>query len=448
MLPPGSWTPAFWQTYRFLTAPREYSKTISTRYGKISRFRGLNGHGVAIADPELARAVFAAEPDTFETAPVLTDIFGSHSVIAVSGPKHKGQRKLLNPRFHGVRIKAYLQVMQRVVRDHLEGWQRAREDGSVVVVHDLAQALTLDVIIETVFGDSLGGERSSAREIVRDLMGALSPTFVAARALRSSLYPPWRTFVRRRAAFDGWVDRMTFDRRARGDLGTDILGLLLEARYDDGASMPDVEIRDQLMTLLLAGYETTAIAFAWGVYWLLREPSTLELLRRSIDDLGPDPSLEALVRLPYLQAVIAETLRVEPIVTDVGRICHVPLEIGPFTIPAGELAIVNVSAILADPDLFPEPHRFRPDRFLGRGFHAGEFMPFGGGSRRCLGAAFAESELAIALAAVAADWELVLADDRPEEAVRRNITMGPKRGVRVRVLGRRVVPRGGSAIAG
>jgi cytochrome P450 len=441
MRPPGSWAPAFWQTYRFLTAPREYSRAIGERYGKVSRFRGLNGRGVAIADPRLAREVFAADPDTFDTAPVLADLFGAHSVLAASGAKHRSQRKLLNPRFHGATMKAYLRAIQRVVGEHLDTLGRACIEGSVVVVHELGQALTLDVILETVFGDSLGEERTTARAIVRGLMGALSPTFVAARALPSRFYPPWRTFVRRRAAFDGWVDGMTSERRARGNLGADILGLLLEATYDDGSSMLDAEVRDQLMTLLLAGYETTAIAFAWGVYWLIREPSTLERLRASIDELGVDPPLEALVRLPYLQAIIAETLRVEPIVTDIGRICRVPFDIGPFTIPAGEFAIVNVSAILADPELFPEPSQFRPERFLDGGFHAGEFMPFGGGSRRCLGAAFAESELAMGLAAVAMGWELALADDTPEQAVRRNITMGPKRGVRVRVLGPRLAPR-------
>ncbi len=448
MLPPGSWTPALWQTYRFLTAPREYSKIIGERYGKVSRFRGLNGRGVAIADPRLAREVFAAEPDTFETAPVLADLFGAQSVLAASGAKHKSQRKLLNPRFHGATMKTYLRAMQQVVAEHLDALRIARIEGRVVVAHELGQALTLDVILETVFGDGLGSGRATARAIVGNLMGALSPTFVAASALRSRLYPPWRTFIRRRAAFDGWVDRLMAERRARSHLGADILGLLLEATYDDGSSMRDAEVRDQLMTLLLAGYETTAIAFAWGVYWLIREQSTLERLRASIDELGADPPPDALVRLPYLQAVIAETLRIEPIVTDIGRICRVPFDIGPFTIPAGEFAIVNVSAILADPELFPEPHRFRPERFLEGGFHAGEFMPFGGGSRRCLGAAFAESELAIGLAAVATDWDLALADDTPEQAVRRNITMGPRRGVRVRVLGPRISPRrSGAAVA-
>lgn len=141
--------------------------------------------------------------------------------------------------------------------------------------------------------------------------------------------------------------------------------------------------------------------------------------------------------LPYLQAVISETLRIEPVVTDLARICRAPLSLGSWTVPAGELVVVNVSAIHADEALFPEPSRFRPERFLERTFAPGEFMPFGGGARRCLGAAFAESELALGLAAIAGSWELALADQTPERAVRRNITMGPKRGVRVQVVGAR-----------
>jgi cytochrome P450 family 110 len=440
MLPPGPRTPAFWQTLRFGASPREYSQALSARYGLVTRFRALNGKGVAVSDPELAREVFAADPATFETLPVMAQLFGNLSVLSTHGPTHKRQRKLLNPRFHGARVKTFLDTMQRVVREHLLALRKAASEGKVVVMSDLAQALTLDIIIETVFGESVGVERPLARAILQRLIHALSPAFVFAKRLRAPFYPPWRTFLRRRSQFDAWVDAMIALRRDRGALGGDILGLLLEARYDDGSAMEDVEIRDRLMTLLLAGHETTAIALAWGVYWLLRDPPALARLRAEIDALGPEPRAEALARLPFLEAVISETLRIEPVVSDVARVCREPLKLGPWTVPPGEFVIVNASAILSSPALFPEPSRFRPERFLEKGFHAGEFMPFGGGSRRCLGAAFAEAELAIALASLVGEWDLALADDAPERAVRRNITMGPKRGVRVRVLGARAVP--------
>jgi cytochrome P450 len=269
------------------------------------------------------------------------------------------------------------------------------------------------------------------------LMRSMSPSLVGATLLHRRWFPPWRKFVASRAAFDAWVDTLLAARRASSNLGSDVLGTLLESRFDDGSAMSDSEIRDQLMTLLLAGYETTATAVAWGVYWLLREPATLARLRRDIDALGPNPAIETLVRCPYLEAVVSESLRVEPVVTDVARLCKRYLKVGRWTVPAGDVAVVNLLAILTDARLFPEPERFRPERFLDRTFSAAEFLPFGGGTRRCLGAAFAEAELAIVLGTIASEWELALASDVPERAVRRNITMGPERGVVVKVLGPR-----------
>jgi cytochrome P450 len=436
MLPSGPRTPAFWQTLRFASAPREYSRKIA-RHGSAVRFRALNGKGVSVSDPELAREVFSADPAGFEALPVLGDLFGSRSVLATSGAIHKRQRKLLNPRFHGSHVRALLGVMQRVVGARLTDFARAAETGEVIAMADFGQALTLDVILETTFGASEGLDRAASRKMLQGLIQALSPLFVFAPLLRSPWFPPWRTFIRRRAAFDAWVDDLVAARRRAHVLGNDILGMLLEATYDDGAPMDDAEIREQLMTLLVAGHETTAVAFAWAVYFLLREPSSLARLRGELDALGPNAAPDAIVRLPYLGAVISETLRIEPVVTDVARVCRKPLALGKWQVPEGELALVNLSSILDNEELFPEPRRFRPERFLERNYSVGEFVPFGGGHRRCLGAAFAEAELATALAAIASHWELALASAEPERSVRRNITMGPKGRVRVRVVRRR-----------
>ncbi len=271
MLPPGPSTPAFWQTLRFVSDPREYSRAQRARFGSAVRFHVLNGKGVSVTDPELARQVFAADPDGFDSLGVLGEIFGPSSVLATSSATHRRQRKLLNPRFHGARIKSLLQVMERVVSGHMAGLESARTKAIPVSMIELGQQLTLDVILETAFGASEALDRPAAQAILRDIIDGLSPLFVFAAPLRSALFPPWRAFTRRRAAFDSWVDAIVTERRRTGALGADILGMLLEATYEDGSPMDGGEIRDQLFTLLLAGHETTAVAFAWSVYWLLRE---------------------------------------------------------------------------------------------------------------------------------------------------------------------------------
>ncbi len=304
----------------------------------------------------------------------IVGLFGKRALLATSGPEHLRQRKLLNPRFHRASIRSLLETIQRAVRQCAEALVTANASGKTVRMLDVAQAITQDVILEAVFGSDESLDRPSARELLGALRAGGRASLFGATKLQTPLYPPWRTFARRRAAFDAWVDAIILRRRQQGALGTDILGSLLEARYEDGSPVEDAEIRDQLMTLLFAGHETTATAIAWGVHWLLHEPATLTRLRAEIDALGSSPALEALIRLPYLEAVTSETLRVEPIVTFVSRVCRVPVRIGQWTVPAGEIASVNLLGILDDETIFPEPERFRPERFLGRSFTAAEFL--------------------------------------------------------------------------
>ncbi len=272
------------------------------------------------------------------------------------------------------------------------------------------------------------------------MVHGIQPSILGGRIFQMPWFPPWRRFLRARAAFDAWADGLIHARRARGEdaLGGDVLGVLLSARYEDGSPMDDAEIRDQLITLLLAGHETSATAIAWAVYYLARTPETLVQLRQELDALGPEPSAEAVVRAPYLDAVVAETLRIEPIVTEIVRVCREPFTLAnQWTVPKGEVVAVMLISILKDARMYPEPERFRPERFLEKKFGPAEFLPFGGGARRCLGAAFAEAELALAIAELAQCWELELAGDEPERATRKNLTMGPAHGVRTRIRSRR-----------
>ncbi len=439
MLPPGPRTPAIWQTYRYVVTPASFMREMHAAFGDAVSFHSVMGKGIAVFEASLARDVFAAPPETFEPVPLVEALFGGSAVIAVSGDRHRRLRKLLNPPFHGEKVRGFLGAMQRAVRGSLGVFERAARTGSPVLMTDVSQAMALDVILETVFGAG-DLDRVAGRATLLDTIGAFSPAIVGGQLLHKAWFPPWRRFVRARRRFDRWVGELVAQRRTRGaeGLGDDVLGILLAARYDDGTSMGDAEIRDQLFTLLLAGHETSAIAMAWCIYHLLRNQGALATLRAEVDGIGPDLAPEALTKLRYLDAVVSETLRIEPVVTDVLRTCREPLTLGgKWTIPPGGLAAVMLASILRDPRVYPEPERFRPERFLEQRYGASEFVPFGGGARRCLGAAFAQSELAIAVGEIVSRWEIELASGSPERSIRRNLTMGPKHGVPIRVLGPR-----------
>lgn len=426
MLPPGPRTPRLWQSLRYVVQPVPYVRELQEKYGDVFGLASLAGTGIAVLDPALAKEIFAAPPDTFEAIPLLRAIFGQHAVIATARSEHRRQRKLLNPPFHGARIKALYATMRTVIDRHLLA-MRPRDE---VRMLDIAQALALDVILETMFGASLDGPmRARGRVLLGGTIHAFDPVLISTTKLHTRTFPVFRRYDDALRRLHAWFDEVIAGRRSTGADHPDLLGLLLAARYEDGAPLTDDELHDQLVTLLLAGHETSATALAWATYWLLREPRVLAAVREETRDLGTD----AIVKAPYLGAVVTETLRIEPIVTDVVRICREPFRLGPWTVPARGLVAVMLTTILNDPRVFPEPRSFRPERFLeSRTYHVGELLPFGGGTRRCLGATFAEAELAIAIATLANHLDLVLVE-KEERSVRRNITMGPARGVRVRV---------------
>lgn len=424
------------QAYRFIFQPAEFVQSLRDKYGDVVRFHSAVGKGIALMDPALVKEVFAASPDKFEALPMVDPLFGPEAVITASGERHKKLRKLLNPRFHGAQVKGFLTVMQRAIREHVQRLLQSASDGKIVATTDFSQAMALDVIIETVFGEAEDLNRDEAREVLRNMVHAFHPSILAGGIFQKPWFPPWRRLLRARSAFDSWANGLIRARRARGEdtLGSDVLGVILAARYDDGSAMTESEVRDQLITLLLAGHETSATALAWCVYYLARSPEVLAQLRRELEKLGPEPSPESLVRLPYLDAIISETLRIEPIVTDVLRVCREPFTVGnQWTVPQGEVIAIMIASIMKDARYFPEPERFRPERFLEKKYSLSEYLPFGGGARRCLGAAFAESELALAVAELALHCNIQLASNAPERTKRRNVTMGPARGVRIRV---------------
>jgi cytochrome P450 len=387
-------------------------------------------------DPEHARAIFSADPDTLEpfNVKLLAPFFGERSVIMTGGERHRRDRKLLTPPFHGARMRAYGRAIVDATRSQTQGWR----PGWVGPVQRDTEAVSLDVIIRAVFGIEEPGQRRRWSEAIRENVSSASPVIIFLPGLRREFLGlgPWARFRRARASLDELIFSELASRRARGAKGEDILSLILAARYDDGTSMTDEEIRDQLLTLLAAGHETTATALAWALYWIHRDPKLLGDLRAELGSSGRDAEPDAVAALPLLDATCAETLRLHPIVPDVARRLRAPLTLGRWTIPARAGVAVVTALLHNNPAIYPRPDAFDARRFLDAKPSPFSYTPFGGGSRRCLGAAFALYEMKLVLATLLSDFELQLVDMRVRPS-RQNVTMGPRGGIRMRVLRRR-----------
>jgi cytochrome P450 len=304
------------------------------------------------------------------------------------------------------------------------------------------QAISLEIIMRAVFGVEDMQRGAEIGDAILESISAMTPTLIFFKFLRHSFggIGPWARFMRASQRVDTLLLSEIAARRQKGESGDDILSLMMSARYEDGGSMSDTDLRDELLTLLFAGHETTAISLAWAFYWLARQPEDMERLLSEIDALGPDPEPDAIAALPFLDAVCHEALRMHPVVPDIMRKLRKPFDLLGYTIPAGTGLAASAMLLHRREDLYPEPHRFRPSRFLERKPAPHEFIPFGGGARRCLGAAFAMYEMKIVLATLLRSHRLRLATDATVVAARRGFTFGPKGGIMMIDDGARSVP--------
>jgi len=381
-------------------------------------------------NPEAIKAVFTADPDTFDTPlrEQASPFLGETSLILTTGARHRQDRKLLTPPFHGARMRAYGKTIIEIAQNVAARWT----EGQPFVMLDVTQAITLEVILRAVFGVEDDARRAQFREAVVQLMKAMaSPAITMFEFTRRQFggLGPWARFQKTRARFDALVYEEIAARHESTLLGEDILSLMMTARYDDGSAMTDAELRDQLHLLLFAGHDTTSTALSWAFYWLHQKPEVLSRLLAEVDALGENPEPEAIASLPYLEAVCQETLRIHPIAINVGRLLKRPFDVMGFTVPAGTTVMLSALMLHNREELYPEPRVFRPERFLERKFSPFEFIAFGGGARRCLGAAFAMYEMKLVLATVLRSYGLRLVSDKPVKAVIRGLTMGPKGGI-------------------
>lgn len=435
-LPAGS-SNAVWSSLRYLGDPYGFLHKEWKKHGDPFTLPTLQGMLVITGDPAHIRTLMAADPDGYASfnGEGFKDIVGGNSLIVLSGAPHKAARKLLTPPFHGARMRAYGHLMRAVTIAQTEGWPVDRP----FTLQKTTQAISLDVIIQAVFGVSEPSRMAVARRIILAIVRALRPSLFLFPFLRHEFggLGPWAQFQRLMQEMQDLVSAEIAMRRAETHEREDILSLLLAARFEDGRGLDERAIMEHLMTLLIAGHETTAVSLTWAMYWLHRYPEALERLRAEIDALGPEAEPEDIAKLPFLEAVCHETLRLYPIAPVVARRLLRPFHLGGYELPAGCNVAAGVALVHAREELYPEPNRFRPERFLERTYAPHEFLPFGGGHRRCIGAAFALYEMKIVLATLVARFHLCLASDRPVVPEVRITTTGPKGGVKMVLRERR-----------
>jgi cytochrome P450 len=387
---------------------------------------------VFTGDPAGIKAIYTADPDTFE--PLNQDFgefIGARSLILAKGAEHKRARKLMMPPFHGARMRAYGEGMCRLTEERAKDWQV----GQTVPMLDEMQEISLDVILQAVFGVTERAQMTELAKLLLEITNGISPLIAVFPALRREFggIGPYASFKRRHRRLHEHLDKLIAARREAGPR-EDILSLLLAARDEDGQPMPDDEIRDQLILLVFAGHETTAIAIAWALYGL-HQPENAAVLSRLRDELaalGPSPDPDALAKQPYLEAVCQETLRRHPLAPAPSpRKLLRPFDLMGYTLPAGMGVAAAIGIAHFREEVYPEPMRFRPERFLERQFSPFEFLPYGGGARRCLGAAMASFELKLVLGTLLRRFRLRLASLKPDKGKVRAANAGPARGVKM-----------------
>jgi cytochrome P450 family 135 len=426
-LPPGPTTPSALQTLHWLVRPISFMEACRRRHGDAFsvRFLGFETPLVMVSSPEAIRALYSEPGHQLPPGRTLSlrPIVGARSVLLLEGTEHLSRRRLMLPPFHGDRMRAYEPTVREATERAIASWPADRP----FAVHPSMQSITLEVILRAVFGVADAERRERLRARLVELLGSTASAglqFSVLLARRLGTKDPLLRMQALMAEIDKILGVEIADRRVEGETTAkrdDICSLLVAARFEDGGQMEDREIRDQLMTLLLAGHETTATALAWTLDLLTRHPDALSRLRTELD--AGDEA--------YLRAVIAESLRLRPVIPLAGRHLTSDLHANGMVLPAGTDVTPAIWLTHTRAESYPEPYAFRPERFLGSAPPTYAWIPFGGGVRRCLGAAFAEMEMRVVLTAILRDRAPLPAARRAERVARRNVTFSPRHGTRI-----------------
>jgi cytochrome P450 family 110 len=441
----GPKAPQLWQLIQWIAHPTQYLERNAHRYG--DRFRGSFlrfPNIVFLSDPEALEKLFTDSPEQFDGGSANTlvrPILGNNSLLMLDGERHKRHRQLLMPPFHGDRMRAYGQLICQITEQVTGQWTEHKP----FLARSAMQAISLQVMLRAVFGLEEGERYQQLQHLLSSLldlslssMGNILLFFPFAQRDLGS-WSPWGRFLEQKRRINQLIYAEIRERRAQPDSSrTDILSVLMAARDAEGQPMTEEELLDELMTLLVAGHETTATALTWALYWIHHLPDVKEKLLHELDTLGADPDPSDITRLPYLSAICSETLRIYPVaIIPTPRIVLSPITFLGYEFEPGTLLIPSIYSAHHRQQTYPNPKQFRPERFLERQFSPYEYLPFGGSNRRCIGAAFALFEMKLILATVMSRFELTLASDKTVQPVRRGPTIAPDSGVPIVMTGKR-----------
>jgi cytochrome P450 len=427
-LPPGPPLPRWAQTILFMRYWPRFVTACGRRYGKVFTIRAVTVPPmVYLADPAEIKKVFAGDPSVFhagEANAMLAGMLGDTSVLVIDDDVHRDRRRLMLPPFHREAVAKQTEVMTQIAAANIATWPVGRE----FAVAPKMSELTLEVILRTVIGASDPARLVALRAVMPKLLNVGQWASLAIARPELQRRWPWRSLWDRIQEADRLLYAEIAERRADPQLAerTDVLAMLVRATDEDGRTLTDRELRDQLMTLLVAGHDTTATALSWALERLTRHPAILDKAVKAADagDAAGDE---------YLDAVAKETLRIRPVVFDVGRVLQEPVELAGYQLPAGVMVVPGIGLVHSDSELYPDADRFDPDRMMGATLSPTTWFPFGGGNRRCLGATFAMVELRVVLREILRRVELATTTAPAETQKVKAVIMVPRNGGRIQV---------------
>lgn len=433
------------QQVQWVIDPVGFMENAAQKYPDIftAKIVGFGNNIVFVNEPQAIQQILTNDRKQFsapgELNSLLKPVLGNTSLMMLDGDRHRKRRQLVMPAFHGSRMQNYGQLIFDLTTKVFDSLKAKASASRTFLARDVMQDISLQVILQSVFG-LYEGDRC---QLLKTLMTQMTELFTSPLTSGLLFFPslqkdlgawsPWGNFIRQREQIDKLIFLEIAERRANHDPSrTDILSMLLCGVDEEGNGMTDGELRDELLALLLAGHETTATAMSWALYWIHYLPEVKEKLLQELKQVSDPTDFMSIFRLPYLTAVCNEALRIHPVaMLTFPRVVEEPVELLGYKLEPKTVVIGCIYLLQRRQDLYPDAEQFRPERFLERQFSPYEFMPFGGGVRRCVGEALAQFEMKIVLATIMSHYNLELSDRKPVKPQRRGVTLAPAGGIKM-----------------